>query len=61
MTRHSAFRPHVPGHGSLHFRLMQAKWLAHSLLLIHSGRQFGGEPIKSGKQEQEGESPTLLH
>lgn len=34
---------------------MQAKWFAHSLLLTHSGLQNGGEPKKSGKQEQEGE------
>jgi hypothetical protein len=27
---------------------------------MHSGRQFGGEPINSGKQEHDGESPTAL-
>jgi hypothetical protein len=41
--------------------LMQAKLNEHSLLVTHSGRQFGGEPVNSGKQEQEGESPTALH
>lgn len=40
---------------------MQAKWFAHSLLLIHSGLQFGGVPINSGKQEHEGESLMTLH
>lgn len=60
-TRHSAFDPHEPGQGSLHFWLMQAKLLEHSLLLIHSGLQFGGAPINSGKQEQDGESPETLH
>ena len=53
-TRHSVLEPHEPGQGSLHFRLMQAKLLEHSLLLTHSGLQFGGEPIKSGKQAQDG-------
>ena len=60
-TRHSALDPHVPGHGSLHFWLIQAKLSPHSLLLIHSGRQLGGEPLNSGKQEQEGDSPDTLH
>lgn len=40
---------------------MQDKWIGHSLLLIHSGLQFGGEPINSDKQEQDGESPWTLH
>jgi hypothetical protein len=35
--------------------------LAHSLLLTHSGRQFGGDPVNSGKQEQEGDSFISLH
>lgn len=40
---------------------MHAKLLAHSLLETHSGRQFGGDPIKSRKHEHEGESPTRRH
>lgn len=40
---------------------MHAKLLGHSLLLIHSGLQFGGAPVNSGKQEQDGESPITLH
>lgn len=40
---------------------MHAKWFAHSLLAIHSGLQFGGEPIKSIRQEQDGLSLTTLH
>lgn len=40
---------------------MQAKWFAQSLLLLHSGRQFGGEPINCDKQEQEGDSPLTWH
>lgn len=31
------------------------------MLLTHSGLQFGGDPMNSGKQEQDGESPTGLH
>ena len=40
---------------------MQARWFGHSLLLTHSGLQFGGEPTYVGKQEHDGESPTTLH
>lgn len=40
---------------------MQANWFSHSLLLTHSGLQFGGVPEKSGKQEQEGELFTASH
>lgn len=60
-TRHSALDPQVPGQGSLHFWLMQAKWLAHSVLLTHSGLQFGGEPTKPWRQEHDGESPVTRH
>lgn len=31
---------------------MQAKFGGHSELITHSGRQYGGEPTKEGKQEQ---------
>lgn len=60
-TLHSAIWPQIPGQGSLHFLFKQAKWFAHSLLLTHSGLQFGGDPSKSGKQEHEGELPWTLH
>lgn len=53
--------PQSPGQGSLHFWLIQARWLAHSELVMHSGRQFGGDPINSARQEHEGESPMTLH
>jgi len=58
-TWHSALGAHTPGQGSLHFSLIQAKWLGHSLFVIHSGRQFGGAPMYPGKHEHEGESPTV--
>jgi len=60
-TWHCALVPHDPGHGSWHLRLMHAKWLAHSLLLTHCGRQLGGEPMKSGRQEHDGPSSDTLH
>lgn len=60
-TLQSAFSPHVPGQGSLHFWLIQAKWLEHSLLLTHSGLQLGGWPINWGKQEQDGDPLISLH
>lgn len=55
-TRHSAKEPHAPTQGSPHLLLMHAKWFAHSLLLVHSGRQFGGAPINSGIQVHDGDS-----
>lgn len=61
ITRHSAFDPHNPGHGSLHFWLMQARLLGHSVFEMHSGLQFGGDPINSFRHEQDGESPIGRH
>lgn len=40
---------------------MQARLFGHSELLTHSGRQFGGVPMNSGKQEQDGELFISLH
>lgn len=40
---------------------MHAKVAVHSLLLIHSGLQFGGELKKPLRQEQDGSSLTTLH
>lgn len=48
--------PQDPIQGSLHLRPIHAKLLRHSLLLIHSGLQLGGEPIYSGRHAQEGAS-----
>lgn len=53
--------PQDPGQGSLHFSRMQAKLLAHSELIVHSGLQFGGLPIYSAKQEHDGEPPMSRH
>lgn len=35
--------------------------MGHSLLLMHSGLQYGGEPINSGRQLHEGEFPDIWH
>jgi len=40
---------------------MHAIWLGHSLLLIHSGLQFGGVPMNSATQEHDGASLTTWH
>lgn len=40
---------------------MHAKWYEHSLLVIHSGLQFGGDPINCGKQEHDGWPPISWH
>lgn len=61
ITVHSALGAQAPTQGFLHFMFMQYKWVGHSLLLTHSGLQFGGEPIKSGKQEHDGDWPWTLH
>lgn len=51
MVSHLVFEPHDPGQGSPHFLLIQAKFGAHSVLIVHSGLQDGGLPMKSGKHE----------
>lgn len=61
ITLHSAFNPHEPGHGSRHFLLIQAMFLAHSVLLVHSGLQFGGDPINSARHLQSALSPFSVH
>lgn len=37
---------------------MQAFVGSHSVLTMHSGRQFGGDPMKFCKHVQAGRSPT---
>lgn len=51
MTRQSAFSPHGPGQGDTHFWFLQVLSEGHSVLTTHSGLQFGGDPLYSGKQE----------
>lgn len=45
MTLHWALVPQEPGQGSVHFSRIQARLLAHSELMLHSGLQLGGLPI----------------
>lgn len=49
-TWHLACKPQTPSHGFLQRWLMHDLSRAHSELTKHSGRQFGGAPIISGKQ-----------
>lgn len=37
ITLHSAYKPHIPGHGSRHLLLIHALSLGHSLFRTHSG------------------------
>lgn len=60
-TRHSALFPHEPTQGFAHLLFIHAKWEGHSLLLMHSGLQFGGEPKNPPRQEHEGVSPITRH
>lgn len=39
MTLHSAFCPHVPGHGSTHLLLTHVLSEAQSVFITHSGLQ----------------------
>lgn len=60
-TEHTACRPQACTHGSLHFWDTQANAAGHSALIVHSGRQLGGAPIKPGWQLHAGISPELIH
>ena len=53
-TLHSAFKPQALIHGFEHFLLTHALSLEQSECVTHSGRQFGGAPIMSGRHEHEG-------
>lgn len=56
-----AFSPHVPSHGLIHL-FREHDWLmGHSALTTHSGRQFGGLPMKLCEHEQDGKPFTALH
>lgn len=48
----TAYAPHVPGQGSRHLLLRQARSDGHSESLRHSGRQLGGSSNIGGRQEQ---------
>lgn len=58
-TEHVARVPHAWSHGSLHFWPIQAKVAGHSALMVHSGRQFGGAPMKPDWQLHAGVSPEF--
>lgn len=51
-TVHCALIPQVPGHGSIHFWLLQAMFAWQSELIIHSARQLGGVSKYPGIHEQ---------
>ena len=51
LTLQWALTPQRPGQGSWHLRLMHALSEGQSELTTHSGRQLGGDPIISGRQE----------
>lgn len=60
-TEHSAFIPHVPGHGSLHFWFEQASFNGQSGLTTHSGWHVGGIPIKPTTHEHTDWPLNSLH
>lgn len=61
ITLQFVFLPQGPGQGSTHFCLIQALSCEHSELTMHSGRQFGGAPIYSGKHEHTAWLLMALH
>lgn len=61
ITEHWALRPQEPGHGSMQRLLTQARLLAHSEFVVHSGRQLGGAPKKFGRQEHDAWPLVLRH
>jgi hypothetical protein len=61
ITVQIALNPHAPRHGSRHFSCMQALLLGHSELIVHSGRQFGGDPVYVGKHEHDGDPLISRH
>ena len=59
MTEHVAAVPHVPGQGSVHLLLLQARSRGQSALIRHSGLQpVSPEPRRPGGQLQE--QPPVL-
>lgn len=56
-TWQCALKPQEPGHGSLHFSLIQAKLLVQSEFIVHSGLQCGGYPVYDGRHVHEGVPP----
>lgn len=61
ITEQRALNPQEPGQGSLHFSLIHAWMLGHSELIVHSGRQFGGDPTYVARQEQDGDPLMSRH
>lgn len=62
MTWHSAFKPQVPGQGSLHLLFVHALSWGQSVFVTHSGLQpMYGSPKYSGKHVQEPAPPCSLH
>lgn len=61
ITLHCVLIPHEFTQGDLHLLSMHASSLEHSLFTTHSGRQFGGVPMKFTKQVHTACSFTVRH
>lgn len=61
ITWQRALRPHVPGHGFLHFCFIHASCWGQSELIIHSGLHVGGLPTYPSSQEHTPCPSTSLH
>lgn len=60
-TEQTALWPQACSQGFLHLCETQANVAGHSALIVHSGRQFGGAPIKVGWQLHAGVSCDFTH
>lgn len=54
VTWQIALIPHSPTQGSLHFLFMHVWLVGQSVFIMHSGLQFGGDPMKVDKQVHKG-------
>lgn len=62
LTEQVAWAPHTPGHGSRHLLFMQARWFAHSGLIVHSClHSTYGSPCSPGKHVQDAAPFLSLH
>jgi hypothetical protein len=60
-TWQRALKPHVPGHGSWHLWLIQARFCGQSELTTHWGLHVGGEPTQPDWQEHTAWLSTTRH
>lgn len=61
IAKHNACDPHEPRQAFIHLFLIHVMSPGQSLLVAHSGRQFGGTPMYSGRHLHAGWPSKFLH